>query len=39
MPTVTVVRIKSFLSGIINTVFEFTENLVSGVFTEDNILY
>jgi len=39
MPTVTVVRIKGFLSGIINTVFEFTENLVSGVFIEDNILY
>lgn len=38
MPTVTTVRIKAFLSGIITTVFEFTENIISGVFTEDNIL-
>lgn len=28
MPTVTTVRIKAFLSGIITTVFEFTENLI-----------
>ena len=39
MPTVTVVRIKGILSGILNTVFEFTESLVSGDFTEDNLLY
>lgn len=38
MPTVTTVRIKGFLSGIITTVFEFTENIIQGVFTEDNIL-
>ena len=39
MPTVTVVRIKGILSGILNTVFEFTESLVAGKFTEDNLLY
>ena len=39
MPTVTVVRIKGILSGILNTVFEFTESLVAGNFTEDNLLY
>lgn len=39
MPTVTVVRIKGILSGILNTVFEFTESLVTGDFTEDNLLY
>lgn len=32
MPTVTVVRIKGFLSGILNTVFEFTESLVQTSF-------
>ena len=40
MPTVTVVRIKGILSGILSTVFEFTESiLLAGYFTEDNLLY
>ena len=39
MPTVTVVRIKGILSGILNTVFEFTESLSAGKFNEDNLLY
>lgn len=39
MPTVTTVRIKGFLGGVLSTVFEFTENLVSSVFTEDNVLH
>ena len=40
MPTVTVVRIKGILSGILSTVFEFTESiLLAGYFSEDNLLY
>ena len=38
MPTVTVARIQSFLSGVISTVFEFTESLTTRKFTEDHIL-
>ena len=37
MPTVTVVRAKGILSGILNTVLEMT-NILDGAFTEDNVL-
>lgn len=38
MPTMTVVRIKTYLSGVLGSVIDFTEALVQGAFTEDNIL-
>ena len=38
-PTVTVVRIKTFLSGILSTIFDFAEVFGQGKFTEDNLLY
>lgn len=37
MPTVTVVRMKGFLSGILSTVLEMT-SILGGAFTEDNVL-
>ena len=39
MPTLTVVRIKGILSGILNTVFEFTESIMARTFVEDNVLH
>ena len=38
MPTITAVRIKTFLSGCISTVFDATEALTRGAFQEDNLL-
>ena len=38
MPTITVVRIKTFLSGVLGSVIDFTEALSQGSFKEDNIL-
>jgi len=38
-PTVTIVRIKGFMSGILNTVLELTEGLGGSRFIEDNLLY
>ena len=38
MPTITVVRIKTFLSGVTGSVVDFSEALVHGDFKEDNIL-
>lgn len=38
MPTITVVRIKTFLSGVLGSVVDFTESLFLSTFTEDNIL-
>ena len=37
-PTVTIVRVKTFLSGILSTVFQFTESLNNDRFYEDNLL-
>lgn len=38
MPTMTVVRLKTYPSGVLGSVVDFTEALVQGAFTEDNIL-
>ena len=38
MPTITVVRIKTFLSGVLGSVIDFTEGLFQSSFEEDNIL-
>ena len=38
MPTVTVSRVKTFLSGVIGTVVDFSEFIGEGTFAEDNIL-
>lgn len=38
MPTITVSRVKTFLSGVIGAGVEFKEFLGEGAFTEDNIL-
>ena len=39
MPTVTVVRVKGFLSGVVTTLFEISENILTPAFAEDNILW
>ena len=38
MPTITVVRIKTFLSGVTGSVVDFYEALDHGGFKEDNFL-
>ena len=38
MPTITVVRIKTFLSGVLGSVQDFLEALKQGEFLEDTIL-
>lgn len=39
MPTVTVVRIKTYFSGVLGSVFDLTESLFVGAFRGDNLLY
>ena len=39
IPTLTAVRCKSFLSGVLTMALEFTEALAKGKFTEDHLLY
>ena len=39
MPTVTVVRIKTYFSGVLGSVFDLVESLITGSFRDDNLLY
>ena len=39
VPTLTAVRVKGFLSGVLSMAFEFTEALSKDKFTEDHLLY
>lgn len=39
MPTVTAVRVKSLLTGALNSYFEIKDNFDSGLVQEDNLLY
>jgi len=39
MPTITVVRIKTFLSGVLSAVNDFMEGISQHEFREDTILY
>lgn len=38
MPTVTVVRIKSLLTGALSSIFELSEEFSSGEVIEDSVL-
>ena len=38
MPTVTVGSIKGFLSGVVTTLFDISENIASPAFAQDHIL-
>ena len=39
MPTITSVRVKGFLSGVLSMAFEFVDHFSGEAFTEDNLLY
>ena len=39
MPTLTAVRVKGFLSGVLSMAFEFVDHFSGDAFTEDNLLY
>ena len=38
MPTITVVRLKTFLSGVLGSVIDFGEAFDQGLFNEDHLL-
>jgi len=39
MPTTTVVRVKTYFSGVLSSVFDLTSTFFEGTFREDNLLY